>query len=553
MRSPSPSASLPNDGRRESPELGDLRQIVAELREQGRVEDAFEHSFSAVQAVLDHVRRLELKILQLQKAAVGKTSEKVDTRQLELLLEQMQSLVSQANEQVDPDQEAREDAQLEAEVGQAREQDKQQDDEGNKETRKKRGVDTSNVRVEEETSEVPESERTCAQTGQVATLIGHDRVERLEYQPGHFVLRVTHVAKYGFGGDGSGGVLSAPGPAKVIPRGLPGASLLADLVVSKHVDHLPLNRLRKRYLRAGVDIPPSTLVEWIAAACNELEPIAHRIFERIVQADVVRIDASGIKVLDPDAAENIVRGTMWCLVGDDRDVAFCYRPTGEGESGPWTLLQGREGYVQSDAANIFDRLYNGKAATAIEVGCNSHARRKFFQLKDVDSRVAYPLQLYRRLYKLEELARLKKLDVEQLGAFRQERSRPVTDKLYRWMARMANADPPDMPLSKAIAYALSHREALTRFLEDGRLDIDNNVNEQQIRYLALGRNNFLFAGSHRAAERLAVGYTITRTCAMHGVEPLRYVTDVLEKLAADWPQSRLDELLPDRWQALHCD
>lgn len=544
--------SPPPTRRPEAPEVGDLRAIVARLRKEGRVDDAFEHSFSAVQAVLDHVRLLELKILAMRKAAVGKTSERVDNRQLALLLDELASLqAALGGDVVDAEEEARADAELDKEIEQEREEERARSKRGDGERKRQRGIDTSGVETVERCLELSEAERTHAESGAVAKLIGHDTVETLEYQAGYFVLHVTKVAKYGFGGDGSAGVLSAPAPDKVLPRALAGTSLFADILVGKHVDHLPLNRLHHRYLRAGVDIPQSTLAEWIATACDTLEPLAKRLWERVEGASVVRIDASGIKVQAPKTDENIVRGTMWCLVGDDRDVAFRYAENGTGECGPWQYLAGRKGYVQADAANIFERLYNGSVARCIEVGCNAHARRKFVALMDSDSRVAHALQLYGRLYKVERLAKLRKLDADGVRALRQQHSVSIVEKLYRWLARHAKDDPPDSAFAKAIAYAINHRVALTRFLADGRLDIDNNLCEQQIRSLALGRKNFLFAGSHSAAHRLAVGYTLTRTCAMHGVPPQPYLTDVLAKLAAGWSNDRIDELLPDRWMALH--
>jgi len=533
--------------------VGDLREIVARLRAEGRDDDAFEHSFSAVQAVLDHVHALQLKIAALRKQALGKTSERVNAEQLELLLGQLAALTGE-QEAADVDQETEEekraDAQLDKELEEEREKGKRDKEEAEGDKRKKkRGIDTSHAEREEHLSELSEAERTDEETGKVARLLGHDTVELLEYEPGRFVLHVTQVAKYAFGGDGSAGIRSAPAPAKVLPRALAGASLYADIIVSKLADHLPLNRLHERYLRAGLDIPLSTLAEWMAVGCDALSPIADRLWERVEAATVVRIDASGIKVQDPEAEDNIVRGTMWCTVGDDRDVVFRYAEDGTGEKGPWTFLANRKGYIQRDGANLFDRLHNGRVASAIEVGCNAHARRKLVALMDGDSRVAFPLQLYGRLYKVERLGKLKKLDPDGIRALRQQKSVPIVNKLYAWFAKHAKDDAPEQPFAKAIAYAVNHRQSLTRFLDDGRLDIDNNLCEQQIRALALGRKNYLFAGSHDAARRLAVGYTITRSCAMHGVPPLAYVTDVLEKLANDWPQSKLDELLPDRWLA----
>lgn len=532
--------------------------MVGKLREEGRVDDAFERSFEAIRLVLEQMRQLQLKIHELQKSALGKTSERVDSEQLTLMLEEFAALQAgiAAGEPVSTEAEALEDAVLDEELEQERARQRAAaaghgDSDGDREHKKKRGLDTSNVAVKHDVSELSEAERTHPETGAVATLLGHDTVETLEYKPGRFRLVVTKVARYGFGGDGSAGIISAPAPVKLVPRALAGTSVLADLIVGKHVDHLPLNRLHHRYLRAGLEIPRSTLAEWYAFACDALEPVARRLYERVLTATVVRIDASGLKVQDSKADGNITRGTMWCLVGDDRDVSFRYAEDGTGDNGPWQFLQGRKGFVQADAANVFQRVYNGRVGNATPVGCNAHARRKFIALLHQDSRVAHVVQLYGRLYKVERLAKMRGLNPDGVLALRRQYSAGIVKKLYTWLARHATDDPPDTSFSKAIAYAINHKTALTKFVEDGRLDIDNNLCERQIRALALGRKNFLFAGSHEAANRIAIGYSLTRTCAMHEVPPQPYLTDILTKLAGNWPQSRLDELLPDKWMKLH--
>lgn len=227
------------------------------------------------------------------------------------------------------------------------------------------------------------------------------------------------------------------------------------------------------------------------------------------------------------------------------------RRPGEGASGPWEFLAGRRGYIQADAATVFDRLFNGQAARAIEVGCWAHARRRFVELADTDCRVAYPLQLIRRIYRLKDLADLKQLSSDERTDFRKERSREALDKLKRWLVLTVTKEPPSSDLYRACAYCLNQWAALTRFLDDARLHLDNNLCEQQLRDIALGRKNFLFAGSHDAARRGAILYSLMRTCAQHGVAPLPYLTDVLRRLANGWKHSQLDELLPDRWSLLH--
>src|SRR3990172_164379 len=197
--------------------------------------------------------------------------------------------------------------------------------------------------------------------------------------------------------------------------------------------------------------------------------------ERVLGAYIVRTDATGLKVLDPQSPENIVLGSMWGYVGDDRDVLFRYTQTGKGATGPWDFLAGRKGYIQADASNVFDRLFNGLVASAVELGCWSHGRRRLVALQDTDCRVAYPLKLIARLYRVEHLADARELTPEARAGLRRERSQPVLEKLKRWFVATSKSEPPSSDLAKAVAYPLNHWEALTRFVKDGRGSLDNNV------------------------------------------------------------------------------
>jgi len=525
--------------------LEQVRETAQALVAEGQVDEAFDFFVSALGAVLRQNRDLELLVAKLRRERVGKRSERMDPAQLSLLFEQLAELGGQ--EEVDLEAETREDAELDQEIKDA--------EEGQRKPLKKARKPKGNWRIsgaerQVHHVEVPEEERTCVKCGREKQRIGEDTTSLLEFVPGHFVEHEYHKAKYACG-TCKQGVTTAPGPSKLIERSAADASVLAHVVVSKYADHCPLHRLHRIYERSGITIPVSTMSDWTGEVGVRIEPLVDRLAERVRQAYVIGTDATGLKVLDPSSSENIERGTMWCYVGDDLDVVFRYTPTGEGASGPWEFLAGRTGYVQADAASVFDRLYDGQVASATEVGCWSHGRRRLVALRDTDCRVAYPLKLIARLYRIEHLADARQLSPDERASLRQERSQPVLEKLKRWLLSSLANEPPSSELAKAIGYLLNQWTALNRFVEDGRLSLDNNLTEQQMRDIALGRKNYLFAGSHDAARRAAALYSLMRSCAQRGVPPLPYLTDVLRKLADGWKQSRLDELLPHRWEEMH--
>lgn len=349
--------------------------------------------------------------------------------------------------------------------------------------------------------------------------------------------------------EGEKTVVTAPGPNKLISGGLADATLLAHVMQSKYEDHLPLNRLSRIYARGGVHIPVSTMVGWVKAVAEHLSPLVREFHRRALASTVLQTDGSGLRVLDRDDPEGIRKGTMWCTVGDRKWVVFDYAESGSGEEGPWKLLAGRDGYIQADAANIFDRLYNGQVANAVEVGCWAHARRRFYKLKDVDIRASVAIDLIAQMYKVESLATNREASPERRLALRQRRSIKLLERLKKWLITTLAKEPPASALAEACSYAINHWTALTRFLECGELSPDNNLCELQIRSLAVGRWNCLFAGSDEGARRAATLYSVLRTCALHDVDGYAYLIDVIGKLASNWPQSRIAELLPDAYAA----
>jgi transposase len=530
--------------RTEPEALRQIRQSAQALVAQGKTEEAWDLVIAALEALLAKNRDLELLVQKLQRSQTGRKSERVDPAQLTLLLE---SFIQQGGlrQPLHPEAEALKEAQLDREIAIA---------EGVRSEPKRRrgrtGAGWSGQGIERHVHrvEIDEAQRVCERCGRTKQCIGHDVTRRLVYVPAHFEEHEYQLVKYGCGLC-KDGVLTAAAPAQVLARSAVGGSVLSQLLVSKFSDHTPLHRMRRIWSRSGLEVAVSTLSDWNAGAAEVLEALGEPLAKRVLDAYIVRTDATGLRVLDPQEPTNVHMGTIWAYVGDDRDVLFRYTPTGEGATGPWEFLAGREGYIQADASNVFDRLYNGRAARGIEIGCWAHGRRRLVALRDTDCRVAYPLKLIAGLYRIEHLADARALSAEERGELRRERCPELLEKLKGWVLLTLSSEPPSTELAQTAGYLSNHWEALTRFVGDGRVSLDNNVCEQQLRDIALGRKNYLFAGSHDAARRAATVYSLTRTCAQYGVPPFEYFTDVLRKIADGWDRNRLDELLPHRWRS----
>jgi transposase len=324
-------------------------------------------------------------------------------------------------------------------------------------------------------------------------------------------------------------------------RALCDTTLLAHVLVSRSADHLPLYRLEGIMQRVGLHIGRKTLVGWCKLGAELLAPIAAAHAQQAkADAFFIKIDATGVPVL---AKGKVHRGTMWAHVTDKGDVVFDYCRQENGEH-PVSFFEGYSGYAQADASSVFDKLFTDERI--IEVGCWAHARRYFYRARLSDKgRAVAALTFIRELYRIDKQTRGLEPDARTLERRRQ--SEPVLAAFEAWVEAQSLLVLPRSPIAKAVNYARNHWLALCRFLEDGRLELDNNGCERAIKNIALGRKNWLHCGTDDAAARWAIVSSLVVTCRQLGIDPQEYLADVLGRVQGH-PKARLVELTPRRWK-----
>lgn len=519
----------------------DIRGVTEHLRTvlaSGKVDDALALVESLLTQLRDRNTELELQVMKLKKHQFGRRSEKVDPDQLALFVAKIQAEAKEIDEAMKAVLAATE----------PRPEDPIRPPKLRPRSGHGRKPLPAHLPREEVVHQPSPKELVCATCGGTKKCIDYERSETLEFVPASFKVIVDARAKCACRTCGDG-VVVAPVPPKVIDKGLPGPGLVAHVLVSKYKDHLPLHRLSGIYARSGVDLKPSTLGDWVAAATDGLEPIARAIWRRSLAAHLLQSDDTGIKVLDSDHPNGIKRGHLWVYLGDGTWSSFVYTPDWKGE-GPQSFLADRKGWLQVDGYKGYDALFEREGATAVEVSCWAHARRGFVEtLEAGDLRAAIAVDLIGKLYAIDRAATEAGDDHEARLGRRKQHAPPILAVLGKWIADTHNNEPPKSPLAKACYYAINRWTSLQRFLEDGRLPLDNTASERALRQVAVGRKNYLFAGSDQGGERAAIAYTVIGTCMLAGIDPLAYLTDVFKKIAAGWPNKRLDELLPPNWAA----
>jgi transposase len=386
--------------------------------------------------------------------------------------------------------------------------------------------------------DVSEADKICA-CGHPKTRIGETTSEKLEYVPAS--LRVIETARFKYACPRChDGVVEAPAPPQALEKSLAGEGLLAHVVVSKYVDHLPLYRLERIFLRQGVDLSRTTLCGWVADVATALTPIGDELCRQVTAVSYLQTDDTPITILEPSGGSR--KGRLWTYLDPiARQVVFDATPTHE-RDGPEAFLAGFAGDLQADAYTGYDALY--ATGRIREIGCWAHARRGFVEALSTDVRAALIVALIQQLYDVERAGA--ELSAEARRDLRQKQSMPLLDKIAADRDHLAQTVLPKSPLGEALRYLTNQWAALQRFVDDGRLGIDNNRAENQLRVVALGRKNWLFAGSFEGARRTALLYSLVQSCKLIDIPPFDYLKDVLLRVATH-PQRLIGQLTPKGW------
>jgi len=389
---------------------------------------------------------------------------------------------------------------------------------------------------------------TCA-CGCQMKRVGEDVAEKLDYVPGVFSVERHIRGKWACAKCET--IQQAPVEAHVIDKGIPTAGLLAQVLVAKYADHLPLYRQEAIFGRAGLAIPRSTLAQWVGTCGVRLQPLVDALKTEILRHRVLHADETPVAMLKPGDGKTH-RAYLWAYAPGAfesiKAVVYDFCESRSGENARRFLGHGTDkawkGSLTCDDFSGYKALI---ASGVTEVGCLAHARRKFFDLHAANqSQIAeFALAKFARVYEIER--EVKELGTEQRQTVRQQQTRPILDALHDWMTVQRRQVPDGSATAKALDYSLRRWVALTRFVDDGQLPVDNNWIENQIRPIAIGRNNWLFAGSLRAGQRAAAVMSLTQSALMNGYDPYAYLKDVLTRLPTH-KASRIDELLPHCWQ-----
>jgi transposase len=498
-------ADLPDD-------VDALRALVLEQAHELDILKVFRAENERLQAIID----------ALMRHRFGRKSEQLDADQFELALEEVEAALSQAELAMNKASKAP----------------------GERPRKTNRGSLPAHLERIEQVVDV--EEKACPCCGGALHQIGEDVAERLDVVPTTFRVLVTRRPRYGCRSC-ENAIVQAPAPARIVEGGIPTEALIAQVLVSKYADHLPLYRQAQIYARQGIQLDRSTLADWVGRAAWYLRPLRDHILERLRRSERLFADETTAPVLEP-GRKKVKTGQIWAYACDDRPwggsdppmVAYVYAGDRKTER-PEAHLSGFAGILQVDGYSAYAALARRHQQIRLAF-CWAHVRRKFYELAEGSPVAADVLRRIASLYAIEDEIRGR--SAEERRDVRDQRSRPIVDELHNFLEARGRQVSAKSRLGEAIRYTLPRWDGLIRFLDDGRIDLDNNAVERAIRPLALNRKNALFAGSDEGGDNWAVIATLIENCKLTGINPHTWLTATLTSLANGHPASRIDELLP---------
>lgn len=491
-----------------------------------------ESAHAMIRSLVEQVSRadrendlLRQRIDQLCRRLFGRSSERVDPNQLVLAFLEAGALAAKPTE-------------APAEVSAAKPEPAPRTRKGH--GRRKGFGDLPRQRF---VNDLPEDQKNCGSCAVPLQKIGEDSKERLDYVPASVLILETVTPKYACPKchDGVRKAASLPEP---IEKGIAGPGLLAHVCVSKYADHLPLHRLEGILARHGVEISRKTMCDWVRDVANAIEPIWDELHRQILEAKLIQSDDTPVRVLE--MKKPAFTGRFWVYRDPLTDQCVYEFTRSRERDGPIRFLGDFRGFLQADAYSGYDEVF--RRGMVVEIGCWAHARRKVFESLESDRLLATTLLAeIRRLYMIER--EMKTASSAERLARRQRESKPILAGIATLVEEMKGSVLPKSPLGQAIGYIRNQWSALSRYIEIGDAPIDNNGAERALRRIAVGRNNWLFAGSADGGRRGAILLTIMENCRAAGVDPHAYLRDVVMRVATH-PASRVGELTPRNWKAL---
>ena len=479
---------------------------------------------------LDKTQRL---LTQLLAAKSGTRSEQLSADQLRLFAQELGAELSEVAKEAEKDSPPDDDLPPGSGSG----------DQNQARPRGRRSL-PAHLKRERIEHDLRAEEKHCACCNQDLRPIGEETSERYEYIPAQMLVIEDVCKKYAC----ACSVKTATKPPQPIEKSTAGASLLAQVIVSKIADHVPVHRQGKILRRFGVEIADQTMCGWMRQSAELLDPLYMRLKQFVLSSKVVGTDDTPVKVLDRSLVRTTRKGRFWPYLGDRNHGAavFDYTPTRE-RAGPEQFLRGYRGYLQADAYVAYDSFFTNPERGMVEVACWAHTRRHFHQALATDqARMGAVLAYIAQLYAVEKRARRSGVEGEELRLLREQASQPVLTQLHEYLLKIRDQVLPKSEAGQAVSYALKNWVALTRYLEDGDLSIDNNHTERSLRGIAVGRNNWTFVGSDRGGRTMAVLRSFVASCELANVDPFAWFQDVLSRIGAH-SIHQLDELLPHRW------